>query len=90
MLYEVITAPVHVSGHASQEEMKLLFHLVRPEYFIPIHGELRHLKQHAVLAQEVGIPEDHIAIIENGQIVELVNGEMRVKGRVPGGSYNFV
>lgn len=88
VIYESI-APVHVSGHARQEEMKLLFHLVRPKYFIPIHGELRHLKQHAVLAQEVGIPEDHIAVVENGQIVEFADGEMRVERRVPGG-YVFV
>ncbi len=55
VIYELI-APVHVSGHARQEEMKLLLHLVKPKYFVPIHGELRHLKQHAVLAQEVGVP----------------------------------
>jgi len=57
VIYESI-APVHVSGHASQEEMKLLLHLVRPEYLIPIHGELRMLKQHAKLAEEVGIPKE--------------------------------
>ena len=55
VIYESI-APVHVSGHASQEEMKLLLHLVKPKYFIPIHGELRHLHQHAVLAPAGGYP----------------------------------
>ena len=64
-------APVHVSGHASQEEMKLLIHLTRPKFVIPIHGELRHLHQHARLARQVGIPAENIAIIENGQSLEL-------------------
>lgn len=88
VIYEPI-APVHVSGHASQEEMKLLIHLVKPKYFIPIHGELRHLKQHATIAQEVGLPEENIAVIENGQIVEFEDGIMSLSDRVPGG-YVFV
>jgi ribonuclease J len=88
VIYEPI-APVHVSGHASQEEMKLLIHLVKPKYFIPIHGELRHLKQHATIAQEVGLAEENIAVIENGQMVEFENGELSFGGRVPGG-YVFV
>jgi ribonuclease J len=88
VIYESI-APVHVSGHASQEEMKLLLNLVKPEYFIPIHGELRHLKQHAVMAKEVGIPGERIAVIENGQIVEFKDGEMHLGERIPGG-YIFV
>ena len=88
VIYEPI-APVHVSGHASQEEMKLLIHLVKPKYFIPIHGELRHLKQHATIAQEVGLPEENIAVIENGQIVEFEDGMMSLGERVPGG-YVFV
>jgi ribonuclease J len=88
VIYEPI-APVHVSGHASQEEMKLLLHLVKPKYFIPIHGELRHLKQHAALAQEVGLSPESITVIENGQVVEFENGEMSLGERVPGG-YVFV
>ncbi len=88
VIYEPI-APVHVSGHASQEEMKLLLHLVKPKYFIPIHGELRHLKQHATLAQEVGLSPENITVIENGQVVEFENGEMSLGERVPGG-YVFV
>jgi ribonuclease J len=88
VIYESI-APVHVSGHASQEEMKLLLHLVKPKYFIPIHGELRHLKQHAALAMDLGIPAENINVIENGQVVEFENGEMRFGERVPGG-YVFV
>ena len=88
VIYEPI-APVHVSGHASQEEMKLLIHLVKPKYFIPIHGELRHLKQHATIAQELGIAEENIAVIENGQVVEFENGNLSLGDRVPGG-YVFV
>ncbi|HWQ83700.1 MAG TPA: ribonuclease J, partial [Anaerolineales bacterium] len=84
VIYEGI-APVHVSGHARQEEMKLLLHLVRPKYFIPIHGELRHLHQHAQIAQEVGIPAENIAVIENGQVVEFQNGEMHLGERIKGG-----
>jgi len=88
VLYEQI-APVHVSGHASQEEIKLLINLVRPRFLIPIHGELRQRKQHAHLAQEMGIPADHIIVIGNGQVVELLNGEMRLGEKVPT-SYVFV
>ncbi|MFN2302343.1 MAG: ribonuclease J [Anaerolineales bacterium] len=88
VIYEDI-APVHVSGHASQEEMKLLLHLVRPKYLIPIHGELRMLKHHAQLAEEVGIPKENIAVIENGQMIEFIDGRMRIGERIPG-DYIFV
>jgi ribonuclease J len=88
VIYEKI-APVHVSGHASQEELKLLLHLVRPKYLIPIHGELRMLMQHARLAQEVGVPEKNVAVVENGQVIDFVNGEMRLGERIPG-DYIFV
>jgi len=88
VVYESI-APVHVSGHASQEEIKLLLHLVKPKYLIPIHGELRMLKQHAKLAQEVGVPAENICVVENGQIIELVDGELRLTERIPG-DYIFV
>ncbi|HOE70548.1 MAG TPA: ribonuclease J [Brevefilum sp.] len=88
VVYEAI-APIHVSGHASQEEIKLLLHLVRPRYLIPIHGELRMLKQHAKLAKEVGMPKENICVVENGQIIELVNGELRLAERIPG-DYIFV
>lgn len=88
VIYENI-APVHVSGHASQEEMKLLIHLTKPRYFVPMHGEIRHLKQHAYLAQTVGVPAENIATLENGQVLEFVDGEMRLGERVPT-SYVFV
>ncbi len=88
VIYESI-APVHVSGHASQEEMKLLLHLVKPKFFIPIHGELRQLRQHAAIARQIGIPDENVVVIENGQVVELTADQMRLAERVPGG-YVFV
>jgi ribonuclease J len=88
VIYEAI-APVHVSGHASQEEMKLLLHLTRPKYFIPIHGELRHLKQHALLGEMVGVPKENIAVLENGQSVVFDDGSMH-KGERVTTSYVFV
>ena len=88
VIYEAI-APVHVSGHANQEEMKLLMQLVRPKYLIPIHGELRQLHQHAALGREVGIPDERIAVVENGQVIEFRDGKMKLGERLPGG-YVFV
>jgi ribonuclease J len=82
-------ARVHVSGHASQEEQKLLLELLRPKYFVPIHGELRHLHQHAKLAREMGMPADHVFVVENGQVLEFDNGSARIAERIPGG-YVFV
>ena len=82
VLYEAI-APVHVSGHASQEEMKLMLNLVRPKYFIPIHGEIRQLKRHASLGIELGVPPENIAVVQNGQVIEFENGVMRLAGMVP-------
>jgi ribonuclease J len=81
-------APVHVSGHASQEEQKLLINILRPRFFVPIHGELRHLKQHGKIARQLGIPDENIAVVENGY--ELTFGErLEIGERVPG-SYVFV
>jgi len=88
VIYDAI-APIHVSGHASQEEQKLLINLVRPKHFLPIHGELRHLKRHAWLAEQVGIPGENIIIVENGQTVELADGKLTLGERIPGG-YVFV
>ncbi|MBM3145561.1 MAG: ribonuclease J [Chloroflexi bacterium] len=88
VIYEPL-APVHVSGHASQDEMALMIHLVKPKYLIPIHGELRHLRQHAVIAKEAGMSEDNIQVVENGQIIEFADGELSLGERVPGG-YIFV
>jgi ribonuclease J len=80
---------VHVSGHASQEEMRLLMNLVKPRYFLPIHGELRHLKEHAKLAIQSGIPEDRVFVAENGVVVEANKNGVRLGERIPGG-YVFV
>ncbi len=88
VIYDPI-APVHVSGHAAQEEMKLLLQLTRPKFFVPIHGELRHLRQHAALAREIGIPHTNIAVVENGTVIEFQAEKMTVGERVPGG-YVFV
>jgi ribonuclease J len=88
VIYEALSA-VHVSGHASSEEMKLLLNLVRPKYFIPIHGELHQLKRHASLGKQVGIPTDNIFVIENGQVVELAEGKLTMAERYPG-NYVFV
>lgn len=82
-------APVHVSGHAAQEEMKLLINLVRPRFFIPVHGELRHLHLHARLAEGLGIPPENIGVGENGTVFTLTQDSMAVGERVPGG-YVFV
>jgi ribonuclease J len=88
VVYDAI-APVHVSGHASQEEQKLLLNLVRPKHFMPIHGELRQLMRHAELAKQVGIEEANIIVTENGQVVELSGGSIKLGQRIPGG-YVFV
>jgi len=88
VVYEPL-AGVHVSGHANQEEMKLMLNIVNPEYLIPVHGELRHLKQHAVLAEESGFPADKILVIENGEVIEFDKGKLEIKDRIPG-NYVFV
>jgi ribonuclease J len=88
VIYDAI-APIHVSGHASQEEQKFLINLVRPKNFLPIHGELRQLKRHAWLAEQVGIPAENIIVAENGQTVELSGGKLTLGERIPGG-YIFV
>ena len=75
-------ADIHVSGHASQEELKLLLHLTRPRYFIPIHGELRHLIQHHHLARDVGLPEESLLLAKDGDQVRFENGEATINGDI--------
>jgi ribonuclease J len=82
-------APVHVSGHASQEEQKLLINILRPRFFIPIHGELRHLMQHSKTARQVGILPENIAVVENGYVLTFGEERLEIGKRVPGG-YVFV
>ena len=76
---------IHVSGHASQEELKLMHNLVQPKFFIPVHGEYRHLVKHAKLAAELGMPKERIFIGENGQILEFTRDKGYVAGRVTSG-----
>mgnify|MGYP000793996233 FL=1 len=79
-------ADVHVSGHACQEELKLMHTLVKPKFFIPVHGEYRMLHRHAHLAQELGMPEDNVIILEMGQALELSEDEANITGPIPNGS----
>ena len=79
-------AQVHVHGHASQEELKLLLNLVKPKFFMPIHGEYRHLTLHAKLAELVGIPKDNIFVLEDGDILELSPWASKVTGKVTSGN----
>jgi ribonuclease J len=64
-------ADIHVSGHACEDELKLLLSLIRPKYFMPVHGEVRHLYRHAAIAEELGVPEKNIFILENGNVLEV-------------------
>lgn len=78
-------ADVHVSGHACQEEQKLIFALAKPKFFIPVHGEYRQLIAHAETAQSMGIPAKNIVLMENGRVVELSENEIKLAGMVPNG-----
>jgi Predicted hydrolase of the metallo-beta-lactamase superfamily len=78
-------AGIHVSGHPSQEELKLMINLVKPKFFVPVHGECRMLIKHAELARTMGIPENHIFVAENGQVLEFTRRSGRVAGRVTSG-----
>ena len=84
VIYEP-SAGVHVSGHAGVEELKVMLNLVRPKYFMPIHGEHRHLYFHAELARETGIPDENIFVMDNGDILELDSTTATVSGRVQAG-----
>ncbi|HUC90913.1 MAG TPA: ribonuclease J [Paenibacillus sp.] len=77
---------VHVSGHGSQEELKLMLNLMKPKYFIPIHGEYRMLRQHALLAEAVGVEKDNIFMLDNGDTVELQGGTARKGNKVQAGN----
>ncbi|MCI6159051.1 MAG: ribonuclease J [Selenomonadaceae bacterium] len=76
---------IHVSGHASREELKMMHNLVRPKFFIPVHGEYHHLVKHAELARELGMPKDHIFVGENGMVFEFTKDKGRVAGKVQAG-----
>lgn len=85
VIYESFSG-VHVSGHASQEELKLMLNLVKPKFFIPVHGEYRHLIKHAQLAREVGVPPENIFVAENGQVLEFTSEHGSITGRVTAGN----
>jgi ribonuclease J len=85
VLYDKV-AQVHVHGHGSQEELKLLLNLVKPRFFMPVHGEFRHLSFHAKLAQSVGIPEKNIFLLEDGDVLELGQWSGKVDGKVSSGN----
>ncbi|MBM3934415.1 MAG: ribonuclease J [SAR202 cluster bacterium] len=84
VLYSKI-ALVHVHGHASQEELKMMLSLVKPKYFVPVHGEYRHMVAHAGLAKAMGIPDDNVFVLEDGDILELDQYGGDVVGRAPAG-----
>lgn len=83
---DVIFQDAHVSGHACQEEIKLLYALIRPKYSIPVHGEIKHLKAQAKIAQSLGIEKDNIFILSSGDVLELDKDHANVTGRVPVGA----
>jgi ribonuclease J len=84
VIYESL-ADIHVSGHACQEELKLMQALVRPKFFIPVHGEYRHLKQHAKLAENMGLEKENIFILDNGSVLELTKDSAKTNGTVTSG-----
>lgn len=86
VIYSGSNSGVHVSGHGSQEELKLMLNLMRPKYFIPVHGEYRMLRKHAQLGQSVGVDPDNIFLIDIGEMVEIDNGVARKAGKVPAGN----
>jgi ribonuclease J len=84
VIYEK-TNGIHVSGHACQEELKMIMSLVKPQYFIPVHGEQKHLQKHRILAEAMGIDRKNIIIADNGILVEMTDSGIRVAGSVPAG-----
>jgi len=85
VLYDAVTQ-VHVSGHARRDELKLMLSLVKPKYFIPVHGEFRHLVQHQRLAEEMGIPKENTIIGKNGDVIEITSKTITKNGSVTSGN----
>lgn len=84
VIYEKVSE-IHVSGHASQEELKLMLNMVKPRHFIPVHGEYRHLVKHSQLAEKVGVKKENIVLAEDGDVVEVTEGSISVRERVESG-----
>ena len=84
-VYEESRGDMHVSGHASQEELKIMLNLTKPRFFVPIHGEYRQLYAHTLLAEETGIPKERILIAETGDIIHLDEDHIKVDGKAPYG-----
>lgn len=84
VIYESFSG-IHVSGHPSQEELKMMLNLLKPKYFVPVHGEYRHLIKHANLAVELGVPRSNVFVAENGQVLEFGKNSARINGRVTAG-----
>lgn len=80
---KVIFQDAHVSGHACQEEIKLIYSLTKPQYAVPVHGEYRHLMKHAELAQSMGVPKENVFIISSGDVLEMSKEKAKVVGKVP-------
>ncbi len=78
-------AEIHVSGHACQEELKLMYNLVKPKFFMPVHGEYRHLKQHANLSQTMGLPKENTFVMDIGNVLELDSQTAKITGNVTSG-----
>ena len=76
---------IHVSGHASKEELKMLINMVKPRFFLPVHGEYRMLYKHAQLAQQLGMPEENTFVLENGEVLEVSRRRCRINGTVTSG-----
>ena len=79
-------ADIHVSGHAAQEDLKLINRMVKPKFFMPVHGEFRMLRRHALLAQELGMPEQNVFVMQTGQVLELDKNSAKITGTVPTGN----
>lgn len=84
VIYDAL-ADIHVSGHACQEELKLIHSLIKPKYFLPVHGEYRHLKQHGDLAHDLGMPKENIFIMDIGRVLEITDGVAKLNGNVTSG-----
>ena len=84
VIYEKVSE-IHVSGHASQEELKLMLNMVKPRHFIPVHGEYRHLVKHSQLAEKVGVKKENIVLAEDGDVIEVTEKSISVRERVESG-----